>query len=185
MKIDKQKYKNMLLGRNEIIKCNKKTNFIYKLIEEKLQATINSHDFLEKKIVIFLGYLILANTFLVSYVISRIKTYEGIKQSINILKTSTPFYWQILTIIGVFLIMGIFLIWICLRPKKFAFLGNEPRELLENINYCKQDINKMMMSKAIPYQEGISNNQKIIKKNKFIFNLFLVITMALPILFIF
>src|SRR5271157_1433861 len=49
----------------EIAKCDKKTAYTYNSAQDKLQSTINSHDYLEKKILILLGYLISISTFII------------------------------------------------------------------------------------------------------------------------
>jgi|GEM_PF-3625365 len=171
----------------EIIKCDKKTNFIYETAKEKLQATIDSHDFIEKKITIFLCYLLSVNTFLISHVIFYLAKYDKnhlLSQLLPSLKLNMPFYWQILTTIILLMIMIIVLVIFCLLPKKFAFKGNEPDNLFEPI-YCSQNANAMIIGEIDLYRGRIKYNQKVINRNKLILSGFILITtLILPILFL-
>jgi hypothetical protein len=186
----KKDNKNYITVYNSILDDDRKVNFIYEAVKDKLQATIDSHSFLEKKIILFLSYLISVNTFLISYIISHVyfqapNRIEHLNfQLIPLLQAVSSFYYPILIIIGLFSIMAIILIFFCLRPKKFYFKGNE----FINLNtpeYSQGTINEIIIGEASRYDERIYHNQKITIRNRRIFKFFLVITIFSPILFLY
>lgn len=162
---------------NSIVKDKDKVNFIYKTLQERLQSTIDSQNFLEKKILLLLSYLISVNTIVVGYII---KHYDKV---LTITNQNLPFYWQLLTIFGIFSFSIACLI-ATLRPKNFYFKGNDAENLFED-KICSLDINTMILAEAIPYKDRVDYNQERIEIGRLIFNAILFLVFLSPILFLF
>ena len=109
-----------------IVNDEKKANFLYKTSQEKLQSTIDGYSSLEKKIIIFLSYLIFVNTIMAGFIIKNF-SFES-----SVLKHDIPFYWQLIVIFALFSVAAMVLIAI-LKPKKFFYKGNNPENLLIKI----------------------------------------------------
>lgn len=163
---------------DEIIKDSEKIKFIYKSVQQKLESTIYSHNFIEKKILLLLSYLIISNTFLIGYVI---KNYN---EKLHFFAQKITFYHQLLIIILLFLLISIALV-ILSRPKKFHYKGNDPSHLID-AKCCSQKNNDLILDEIILYEERIRYNQKITAINGFLINIFLlIILIIIPILFLF
>jgi len=159
-----------------VVKDRDKASFLYKTSQEKLQSTIDSHSSLEKKIIIFLSYLISVNTVLAGFIIQKFN-FES-----SVLKQDIPFYWQLATIFFLFSIIALILVSI-LKPREFFYKGNNPENIFDE-EYCSIDYNRMIVGEAMRYKERIDYNESIVEKGAYLFNKLLTITILSPILFV-
>lgn len=174
---NKDKWQPSVKSYDIIVDSTDKANFLYKTSQEKLQSTIDGHSSLEKKIIIFLSYLISVNTVLAGFIIQKFN-FES-----SVLKQDIPFYWQLTTIFFLFSIIALILISI-VKPKKFFYKGNNPENILDE-DYCHIDYNRMIVGESILYKERIDYNESIVDKGTYLFNKLLIITIISPILFVF
>ncbi len=160
-----------------VVKDKDKVDFIYKTVQDKLQSTIDSHSFLDKKIILFLSYIISINTIVIGYMVSK---YDNKLFTFYNYATS---YWQFIAIIIIFTYMIIKSASL-LKANNFYFKGNDLQNLFK-LKYCSFDCNAMILGEAILYKERIDHNMGIIDNNTKTFNLFLILSIILPIIILF
>jgi len=142
-----------------------KVKFVYELAQEKLGSTIESHTFIEKKILILLSYLIATDTFLIGYLV---KNYDKLT---SFFCQNIPFYYHILAIIIIVSIISAISAWL-LKAQNFYLKGNEPSNLMTE-NCTKDSLIDIMISEIIWREHEISKNENIVKRNSNFFNFFL------------
>lgn len=125
---------------NKVSKNLDTVQYLYDNVKIKLQSTIDSNSSLEKKIILFLGYLITFTTYLITT-----KEFEG-------------YYIVIISYILLTVSCSILLI-----PKSFFYKGNNPSKLLlsKNKKFIGQDLGKIILSEVVLYEQRINHNEEV------------------------